>query len=242
MLDRLNIKSLSVCLLLLFSAPLAAQEESAPQKTQKTTPKIDEINLPILEALATPVLLEYDEATFLDVKVDLEQKFKIDILLDQTAKDDSLTEEDSLTFSNLRKLRLDTCLKLMLAEQNATITVQDGVLRVISLDVADVPEYFLIQVFDCRSLIDKLTENRMNEFVEDSDPPVRWEQKMIATESLIDTIKGTCVVDEWYDTNGEGTITAIEGLIVLSQTYYATQQVEKLLNQIESSLVPPNDE
>ena len=237
-----NLKSLSVCFLLLLPVPLAGQEASKSPKAKEVLPSLNELNQPILKALATPVSFDYDETPVVNIMDELGNKFGIDFVLDQTARDDSLTEDDTLTIALRRAIRLDACLKLMLAEKNATITVQDGVVRIISMDVADSPESFMTRVLDCRTLLKRLTDIRMKEFAGDSQPPVRWEQKMIAGESLIDTVKSTCAVDAWDDTNGDGSIENVHGLLVISQTYYHILQIEELLNELESKLSQANEE
>ena len=241
-----NLKSLSVCFLLLLPVSLAGQEPASEAasspKAKEVLPTLDEINQPVLKALAAPASFDYDELPVADIQQNLGDQFGIDFLLDQTARDDSLSEDVPMTFTNRRALRLDTCLKLMLAQHNATITVQDGVVKIISKDVADSPEFFMTRVLDFRTLLEKLTDIRMKEFAGDSPPPVRWEQKMIAGESLIETVKSTCAVDDWDDTNGDGTINNVHGLIVISHTYYDILQIEDLLNELDSKLSQPDEE
>jgi hypothetical protein len=82
----------------------------------------------------------------------LQADFGINVVLDQTARDDSLTEDEPITFK-VSGISLENALKLMLKNHNATYVVRDDVLLIISLDVASDPEYFRRQVFDCRSLL-----------------------------------------------------------------------------------------
>ncbi len=82
----------------------------------------------------------------------LQEAFGINVVLDQTARDDSLTEDEPITFK-VTEIPLENALKLMLKNHNAAYVVRDDVLLIISLDVASDPEYFRRQVFDCRSLL-----------------------------------------------------------------------------------------
>jgi hypothetical protein len=96
----------------------------------------------ILRALNEPFDAEYDETPFIEVMDELRDNYKINVVLDQSAKDDSLTEDDPITFK-VTGIRLKNALRLMLKEKNATFIVRDETLQIISLDVASDPEYFV---------------------------------------------------------------------------------------------------
>ncbi len=106
----------------------------------------------ILEALEKPAELVYEETQFSDVKAELEEKFKINIFLDETAIDDSLTEEELITV-NLRGVRLKNGLRLMLKPFNATYIVRDEVLRIISIDNINDPENLVTDVYNVGDLV-----------------------------------------------------------------------------------------
>ncbi len=106
----------------------------------------------IHSVLQTRVKLEYDEVTFIEVMDELRDQHKINVILDQSARDDSLTEDELVTL-NIENVTLATGLRLMLMAKNATYLVEDEVLRIISLDVATDPEYFSRRIFDCRELL-----------------------------------------------------------------------------------------
>ena len=100
---------------------------------------------------------EFEEVPFADVMDDLVGRYKINVVLDQTANDDSLTEDELVTFQT-RNMKLSNALRLMLLSKNATYIVNDGFLRIISLDSADDPEFFRRKIFDCRNLLDKISQ------------------------------------------------------------------------------------
>nr|ABX10569.1 hypothetical secreted protein [uncultured planctomycete 5H12] len=106
----------------------------------------------ILRALNEPFDAEYDETPFIEVMDELRDNYKINVVLDQSAKDDSLTEDDPITFK-VTGIRLKNALRLMLKEKNATFIVRDETLQIISLDVASDPEYFVTNVYNVGDLI-----------------------------------------------------------------------------------------
>lgn len=106
----------------------------------------------ILEALELPTNLEYVEVPFIDVKRDLEDKYGINIALDQTAIDDALTEEELVTV-RYRGIRLKNALRLMLRDFNATYIVRDEVLRIISLSNVSDPENLVTDVYNVGDLV-----------------------------------------------------------------------------------------
>ena len=106
----------------------------------------------ILRQLDEQVDFEYDETPFIDIMDEIRDKYKINIVLDQSARDDSLTEDDQVSF-NVKGVRMKNALRLMLSEKNATFIVRDEVLRIISKDVADSPEFFITNVFNVGDLV-----------------------------------------------------------------------------------------
>ena len=106
----------------------------------------------ILDALEKPVKLEYEETQFSDVKAELEEEHNINIILDETAIDDSLTEEELITV-RIRGVRLKNALRLMLKPFNATYIVRDEVLRIISIDNINDPENLVTDVYNVGDLV-----------------------------------------------------------------------------------------
>ena len=115
----------------------------------------------ILDALEQPTNLEYVEVPFVDVRRDLEDKYGINIALDQSAIDDALGEEELITV-RYRGIRLKNALRLMLRDYNATYIVRDEVLRIISLSNVSDPENLVTDVYNVGDLV----APRFN--------PIRW--------------------------------------------------------------------
>lgn len=107
----------------------------------------------ILRALEQPATLDYDEEAWSDVEADLESKFRINIVLTQSAKDDSLDVDEPMT-ANLRGIRLKNALRLMLKEKNATFIVRDEVLQIVSIDDAETdPKFLVTNVYNVGDLV-----------------------------------------------------------------------------------------
>ena len=107
----------------------------------------------ILRALEQPANFDYDEVEWTDVEQDLESKFRINIVLTQSARDDSLDEDEPVT-STLRGIRLKNALRLMLKEKNATFIVKDEVLQIVSIDDAETdPNFLVTNVYNVGDLV-----------------------------------------------------------------------------------------
>ena len=114
-------------------------------------------NEQVEKLLRQPISVNYDEVPFNDVMEAFLKDWNLNTILDQSASDDSLTEDELISF-RIRNVRLGTALRLMLKEKNATYVIDDGILRIISFDVAADPEYFRRKMFDCRSLLAKIAK------------------------------------------------------------------------------------
>jgi len=132
------------------SAPV--DQERAPQD-RTATPSSLMLDEQTRQRLKQPLTLEYDEEVWSDIKADLESKLGVNILLDHSASDDSLSEDELITFQ-VRDVPGDYALRLMLRDWNATYFVQAGVIRIISLDDAQTePGFFVRKVFDVDDLL-----------------------------------------------------------------------------------------
>jgi len=115
-------------------------------------------NEAIRQALKQPCVLDYDEEAFYDVMADLQSKLEVNIVLTQSAKDDSLDEDEPITV-NLRGIPYSDALKIMLVDRNATYCVQDGVLKVISIDDAETdPKFFVRKMVNVSNLLNFIKE------------------------------------------------------------------------------------
>ena len=133
-------------------APAAGSSFAAPDKS--TTTKLNEL---IRDKLQLPANFVYDDSPFVDVMHEIRSEYEINVVLDGSARDDSLSEDEPVTFQ-ISGVSLGTCLNVMLKEFNATYLVQDGVLRIISLDVAEDPSYFDRRIINVSALLERIAE------------------------------------------------------------------------------------
>ena len=120
----------------------------------------------IESALFKPADLEYDEIPFIEVMDEIRDLYQFGILLDQSARDDSLSEDEFITFSG-RGISLEAGLQLMLREKNAGFVVKDDVLTIVSLDVIHSPTFFETATYD----ISLIVEHDVNAFMNSVSVP-----------------------------------------------------------------------
>ena len=229
-------------------------------------------NAEIRERLKGNVSMNFEETAFTEVMDFVAAEAEVNLVLSSTARDDSLSEDESITFSAVN-LPLANCLRLMLVEHNATYIVKDGVVTVISLDVANDPVFHTRRIHDVSELlatINQLESHRIGEFTVGAPRPgknlsrgggglFRIPQqgggvggkgagaldvadepggipkpvyRVTAEDLLVDTIKETVHADSWYDTNGDGTINVLGGLMIVNQTESANDEIAELLQDI----------
>jgi hypothetical protein len=194
------------------STPAVAETVSVNQGLSETTRR----NRLIDEKLTKPIEWDFNETPFSDVRSMLANQLEANVFLDQTAKDDSLTDDAPVTFV-ASSLPGKDALHLMLRDYNATYVVQRGVINVISLDVATDPEYMRRKIFNCAALFN--SEN----FYADPDELIALVQKMVDP-------------DNWLETGGSSTIVVFGDLLVVSATEPMLEQVGDLLQDIAYDL------
>ncbi len=132
------------------------------------------------------------------------------VILDETARDDSLDEDESVSL-DLPGEPLRARLNQTLKRHNAVLAILGDRLLIISLDVANDPEYFSTVSYDVTSLA-------------------------VEVDSLIDTIKYSITPDGWDDTNGDASIlsTVINDrkVLTLAAPYQTHVQVRSLLREL----------
>ena len=151
--DEANISFLDNRLITFPDAEVWLEKKNRRKKFQNarlTGSARDEAILDALELVTED--FEYTEVPFIDVKRELEDKYGINIALDQSAIDDALTEDELVT-ARYRGIRLKNALRLMLKDFNATYIVRDEVLRIISLSNVSDPENLVTDVYNVGDLV-----------------------------------------------------------------------------------------
>lgn len=140
------------------------------------------------------------------------RRLGLPVVLDQSAIDDSLDRRQLLRIP-LPDEPLGARLRYSLEQHNATLTIMDGLIRIISRDDAETdPRYLITMVYDVTTL---------------GGSP----------RKLIGTIQNSVEIESWLDTgSGLGTIQAIRvrrrNLLVLTQTYNVHRQLYRLLSDL----------
>jgi len=195
----------------------AATRQEDPPATKQLVSKSSARDLATEKALEKVIDLDYQETVFSDVKAELEKISGLNIILDETAIDDSLTHEELVTV-RLRGISLANALKLMLWSYNATYVIDAGVVRIISIDNMHDPKNLRLRLFDCKNLVAKLGENGETE--------------------LLDLVQSVVASDSWASTgtgNGQGRI--VGGVLVVRQTDSVIRAIDDLLYDLRGKVL-----
>lgn len=207
---------------------IAKKTVSPPKKTISRLSHSSPRTQAIKEALDSPANLEYGEVPFNDVKLELEDKFGINIVLDQSAIDDALSEEELVTV-RLRGIKLKNAIRLMLYDFNATYVIGDEVLRIISLSNVGDPENFSQRIVKVKSVLQTIGRN---------DSRASDLKSPISPESLlIKTITSVVQRDQWaISGQGEAVIEIIGGVLVMRGPELLMDETTDFLKDLEAAL------
>jgi len=173
--------------------------------------------------LKKAVDLDFDERPFKEIEKELENTTGLNILLSSSATDDSLGEDEPITF-DLKGVPLNKALHLMLRTKNATYVIDEGVVVIISLDDAEDAKWHRLKIFDCRELVKQLPETNR-------PAPSR-------DQSLLDLVQEMIQPDSWSDTGqGLGQIQVVNGILVVAQTEEILQEIENFVADLEGNLL-----
>ena len=169
----------------------------------------------IEQALAGPLHssgLHYADKSLEDVLTHLGDEYGIPIQLDKVALEEAGIGTDSPVTRTLNNISLRSALRLILHRLQLTWIVRDEVLLITTKESAEKD-------------LDTCVYN-MQGLVDDSDPK--------SVKALIDVICGCVQVDTWaVNGGGQAEIRPLpSGLLVISQTQAAHEQVSMLLNKI----------
>ena len=200
--------------------PTEQDKQTATEVNGQQPSKSKIENDAVWKKLQEKVDLEIDEMPFGDV-IELLREKGLNVVLDQSAEDDMLTIDDPVSIS-VFDVKFRTALKLMLWRSNATYVIRDGMVLVISWDVAYDPEYFARRIYDVRKLLAKIREES---------------PEQNASQLLTDLIKSTVAPDDWDDTNGDGAARIGGGRLVVLQSQEHLYQVEDFVKDYAYELM-----
>ena len=136
----------------------APVEEAAEPNEQTAVSDATHRDILAERRLREPIDLDFTETPVSEILFELRDRTGLNFLLHTSAKDDSLTEDEPITF-HLVGMPLDKSLQLMLDGKNATYAIDEGVVLLISKDDASSPEFQRVKMFDCRKLVNVLPDS-----------------------------------------------------------------------------------
>lgn len=169
----------------------------------------------ILRALDERVSLHFRDASINDLAEYLREATGENVYVDvQELEEYEVDPEEPLFTSELYSIPLKTGLRLLLESYELAIVVQDGLLRITTLELAE--ELLITRVYPVSDLV-------AYGGAQDFDP-------------LIELIENTLEVDSW-DPVGSGTMQEFDatGVLVIHQTRSVHDQVLELLRGLRSS-------
>ena len=144
-----------------FGAPaatMATTQDDSPFDEAKPTALMQVQLSPATKSdLATEKTLEqltdlhYEANSFADIMKDLGDRLRLNFMLDMSARDDGLSEDQEITI-RLSQVPLSKGLMLMLREFNATYIIDEGIVRIISIDESNDAPFLRMKMFDCKAL------------------------------------------------------------------------------------------
>jgi len=171
------------------------------------------------DALESPNDLDYEETQFSVIKSELEQRSKLNFILDASAIDDSLTEEELVTV-RIRAVSLAKGLHLMLKPFNATYTIDEGVVVIISKDNRADPEHLRLKMFDCKKLVEALGES--------------------GEGKLLNLVQSMVYPDTWKNNNettGYGEASVEGGILIVNQSELELRQIGEMLEDMRGKIL-----
>ncbi|MFK7768634.1 MAG: permease prefix domain 1-containing protein [Mariniblastus sp.] len=119
------------------------------------------------EALEKSISVDYDETPFLDVMEHLTSETGLNFFLHGCASDDSLTADELITL-RLKNVTTAKMLEILLETKNATYTIDEGIVVIISQDYAEDTKYLRMRMFDCRDIVNLLPETLPSQYASSS--------------------------------------------------------------------------
>ena len=130
---------------------------AAPVAVAKPMPSARSMsNMEIRKKLNQPFDLVYDAAPFSDVKAQLSEALKINIVMDQNLV--GFLDDDTEISANLAGVRLSDGLRMMLKCADATYAIKNGVLLIISIDDEGEPDFLARHMIDAREILNLIKD------------------------------------------------------------------------------------
>ena len=250
-------------ILLLFCCSLCNGQAPGSTATTSTTTAVatedsqlsdsSRLEQKIYAAFKEPGDFQFNEVPWSKIEELFEQKYRINIVLTSSAMDDSLTADEPISV-DLQGVSLKIALRQMLEPKNATWVVQDGVVKLISLDDAEDEKYFTTQFINVRNLlanISKLESNRIGKprliqrrphggvkVAGGQAHPQELVAGVVTAESMLIDLIQTSIHKDYWEESGQGlaTIKIIGGYMLVTGPDLLTDSVKDFLSDLDYHL------
>lgn len=130
-------------------------------------------------------------------------------------------------------ITFEKSLETLLEQHDSDFVVDGNLIKVISRDEIFEMSFLSQKIVDARPLIETFTDERMEQYSNDREPPHRWEIRMIVEEELVDLIKNSLAEDSW---DHSGSIIPLNGLFVISNARSVLNQAEALIREMKAKM------
>ena len=181
-------------------------------------------------ALNQNVHFTFEDSPFSEIQQSLEAQMGLNLVLTQSAKDDALTADETITFE-INGMPLGKALELMLAPYNATYVIDSGAVLFISLDEAEDKKWTRLKMFDCRELVKVLPKTAV---------PKKPAEEKKPSESTSDSALEMLV---WSMTESEmwcqqqTPLQVVNGILIVRGSEAKLKQIGNLLVDLEGKLL-----
>ena len=181
-------------------------------------------------ALNQNVHFNFEDSPFSEIQQSLEAQMGLNLVLTQSAKDDALTADETITFE-INGMPLGKALELMLAPYNATYVIDSGAVLFISLDEAEDKKWTRLKMFDCRELVKVLPKTAV---------PKKPAEEKKPSESTSDSALEMLV---WSMTESEmwcqqqTPLQVVKGILIVRGSEAKLKQIGNLLVDLEGKLL-----
>lgn len=173
----------------------------------------------ILEALEEPVVIELAEVPLSDALDLIAQQQRIPLLIDREALDDAGVDP-ALNAATLKVtgIRLRSALNLLLRPFELTWLIEDDVLTVTTQEHAD--SKLFTKIYPVADLLEPTLQDPLG------SPTI---------DDLLQVLESCVAPESWTNVGGSGSAAAIQGSLIVSQSYPVHQQIARLFEELRAA-------
>ncbi len=185
--------------------------QPAETRPREPAPSITANNTATERALDRLANVNYLENRFADILHELSGDWAVTFALHESAREYNLDEDTLITMK--LQCRASTLLDTMLGDHDCTYAVKDGIVFILSTDMALEDQWRELRDFDCQNLV-------TNQFAGDGQRLTAFLQQMVDPES-------------WEVNGGAARIEDVNGKLFVSQTSINMRKLAHILERLE---------